>query len=345
MVQWCISDAHDRVREVEVERKIPQALSRMNSSSAAQLHEDYKLHAERIPQGATNAQVKELSGLPTNRAERLAAWLRTHPSAIPGRDGVPVHVRSPSVRKPRVLVFGDAHSEPGQDNWRFRAAGRMAAELLTGPDDVGLFIGDVIGLSSMCHHSKLSERLKHKVVADVAAADAALDEVKAGQGSAQISWKVTGGNHEHRIIRWEQEHPWFEGLVNIRGMFEEKGFEYYDYLEPLIMFGTRYQHCFANKMGRTIGGKNLCRTILNETKYAHSVVFGHTHEYHNEWSRDSSGRVRRAVNVACYFDHHEDYAGDQNDYWYRGAFLFTDCEDGNFNITEFPMDKIKERWG
>lgn len=283
-------------------------------------------------------------------AERLCSWVRHHGLADPLRlpderrpDPVP-RPAAPDGPGPTHLVIGDAHAKPDQDLRRFRWLGRMIAELRP---DVVVSIGDWADMESVCFHASAKDREGGRILDDLAAAADALDILEAELPDDYRPRKViTLGNHDDpRIDRLADDAPYLEGAIPTVGTaFESHGWEVHRYEAPARIDGVRYQHDLRVK-GRVVAGKYHAQQLLDKTQYDESITVGHSHGYQQRWYRTQTGRVVRSLVAGCYFEEWADYAGQDNHHWWRGILVCHDVRAGDYRLEEWPLDRIRERWG
>lgn len=151
---------------------------------------------------------------------------------------------------------------------------------------------------------------------------------------------ITIGNHENRINRAIENDPKLDGLINIDDL---QFYRWYDhicpFLEPAIVDGICYVHYAFKKMPhQPISGKNQARTILDT--YMMSVTVGHTPELHYAESyRGDNKRIQCIVAGAC-FEHHEDYAGQRNNRYWRGIVHKRNVTDGNYDFEVISLESL-----
>lgn len=250
--------------------------------------------------------------------------------------------------RPRThLVIGDAHAKPGQDLSRFTWLGRMIAELRP---DVVVNIGDWTDMPSLssydigkrCYEGRRYEadigagregqRLLHREIDDI-------------PGYRPLLVAV-GGNHDFaRIDRLTNDLPQLQGAVGVQDLgWAERGWLQVPFLHPFTIDGCTYAHYFVSGvMGRAIGGVNPGRAMLMAQ---HStVIAGHSHLLSHASLTTATGSRIHGLQVGCYFDEEEGYAGPANALWWRGIVVLRDVRDGDFDLETWSMGRIRRRWG
>lgn len=231
---------------------------------------------------------------------------------------------------------------------RFTWAGRLCRDFLTQPDDVVVFMGDHFSMDTLFwKRTKLQAEGKRYI-----------DEKRAGDLGRQVfDNEVQGcdfkrvmleGNHCERVKKFIADNPVLEGAIDLWEGWAGAGWEVVPFNDGngrYIAHGVRCQHYFPGRSGRATGSvSGNARAVLEKVvRYQESVAFGHTHEYDMWQFGVRNGRRVRALNVGCYFEHAEEYAGDDsNARWWRGALLLSNVRDGDYDLHEFSMDTIRE---
>lgn len=281
--------------------------------------------------------------LPRGRADRLHAWVRANGAADPRRVARrPAMVKPASTGGRTHLVIGDCHAAPGQDLRRFAWLGKMIREV---NPDVVVQIGDWYSMDSLCAHRTLADRAEESVAADLRAGSMALSLLESelgGWGGRKI---LTIGNHDDRVRQLSDGQPWLRDLHNVGAEHADAGWEVVPYLRPCRVDGIAYVHylCSAGG-GRAISGKFHALRLLERVKFHESVVVGHSHRL--QWRTERRpGKSVHALVAGCYFEHVEDYAGEDNGEWWRGVCVLRNVVDGDYDLETWSIDRIRARWG
>lgn len=151
----------------------------------------------------------------------------------------------------------------------------------------------------------------------------------------------TRGNHEQRIERAVEAQAELEGVIGYHDL-PEKGWEVYDFLEPVVIDGVMYVHYLANPWtGKPYGG-----SVLNQlSKVQHSFCVGHKQTleampYFTPLGKQTWGIIAGA----CYL-HDEDYKGYQGNAHWRGIVMLNDVEDGVFSPWFISLEYLRKRYG
>lgn len=252
------------------------------------------------------------------------------------------------TKGPNILVIGDAHFEPNQSMARAHMLGKFIRDQLTERDHV-VCIGDWHGLTSLCSYNSALENEGARLENDIRAGNRALHIVMSYLDEvSRPTLHITIGNHEQRLTRLAKERPEFHGLIGLHQLsWADEGWEVSDFLEPLRIEGWRFQHYFQNGAGRAVSSKKYpARRVLEEVEVSESCVFGHTHRLDIQFTRTAIGGSKWGINVGCYFEHIEEYAGpDANNRWWRGLVMIRDARDGDGCIDLWSMDRIRAFYG
>ena len=148
------------------------------------------------------------------------------------------------------------------------------------------------------------------------------------------------GNHEERINRVLDGDHRLKGLLSMEDLGYE---EFYDhvspFLEPVIIDGVMYVHYGFDKMpNKPVAGVNQARTLL--TKYMCSITVGHTPEFHYaEMYRANEEKIQCVVAGAC-FNHHEAYAGQRNNRYWRGIIHKKEVSEGVYDFEKISLHRL-----
>jgi len=152
------------------------------------------------------------------------------------------------------------------------------------------------------------------------------------------------GNHEDRVNRALADEPQLEGAIGLHDL-EHENWEQIPYLQPIGIDGVWYSHYFVSGVrGWAIGGEHPAYSLL--VKKSQTCVQAHSHLFDYCERNQADGRRIQAVVAGCYFEHDEDYAGQQvNLMWARGLTILRRVVDGSFDIEWRSLDAIREVYG
>jgi hypothetical protein len=154
---------------------------------------------------------------------------------------------------------------------------------------------------------------------------------------------ITLGNHCDRITRAINNNPCqLEGMIGI----EDIEFKKYDitvvpFLEILELQGVWFSHYFYNQnSGRPYGGQVASRI----DKVGNSFVQGHEQGLLTGHKPLANGRIHRGIVAGSFYLHDENYKGAQGNNHWRGLLMLENTKDGNFDLREFSMANLKDRY-
>lgn len=117
------------------------------------------------------------------------------------------------------------------------------------------------------------------------------------------------GNHENRFNRYIDSHPELEGLVNLKALIEDAGWDHYSMCDPLWIDGVCFNHYMENPMsGRPVGGS--MENKLN--KFPHSFVHGHQQQFQFARRQNLKGKPHFGVCAGAFYLNDEKYRGANN---------------------------------
>lgn len=244
----------------------------------------------------------------------------------------------------RVLVIGDAHTEPGQDLRRFKALKNF---IKAEEPDYVVTIGDFTSMDALSEwdRNKRKKMENRRYKADINVANKALDIMDSTLFS-DTDFIYLEGNHEFRLDRYLDQDPTFEGMHNIEQdlKLKERGIVYVPYKENYDISGVSFTHIPINGIGKPIGNPAVARKALS--LYHNSVVFGHTHTLdHCAEHRQNAPHLNQALSVGCFFEHVEDYAlGSKTDYW-RGIVMLDIYHRNRFDFQTTSLSNLLKKHG
>lgn len=117
------------------------------------------------------------------------------------------------------------------------------------------------------------------------------------------------GNHEHRLKRFINDHPFLDGLVDLDFIIESKGWTVNQYLDPLWVDDICFIHYLPNpESSRAIGG-----SIENKlNKFPHSFVHGHQQKHQYGRRQNLMGKPHFGACAGSFYMHDEGYRGANN---------------------------------
>lgn len=252
-----------------------------------------------------------------------------------------------SKQGPRILVIPDTQCKPGISFDYLSWIGEYAAAKMP---DVIVHLGDHADLPSLSSYDKGKKGAEgRRVSLDIQAAiegmNALLGPIKAQQ-SLYPEWKPRlvklAGNHLNRIDRHVEANPELEGFLSYKDLrYEEMGWEFQQFLVPIIIGGISFVHYTTNPFtGKPLGG-----TALNILKqYGMSVVQGHKQTLDVATRTLHNGQRQWSIVAGAAYIHNESYRDYTSNKHWRGIIMLNDVQNGSFDPTFVSMDYLKRRY-
>ena len=252
----------------------------------------------------------------------------------------------------RIMVIGDSHCKPGVSNARYTWVGRMAVDY---KPDVIVDIGDWASMDSLCSYDKGKKDFEgRRYKTDIACAldarnkfQAPIDEYNRKQKKKAYKPRKIAciGNHEIRITKAMMFTPELDGVISLDDLQLAKlGWEQVNFLESIEVENILFTHYVKNKGAAltAVSGKYHAAKLL-ALKHQ-SVVVGHSHNFNYSMDVLNNGTKIIGLVVGSYFEHHEDYAGEDNKGWWKGINILNNVKNGNFDLEQVSMEEIKRRY-
>ena len=264
------------------------------------------------------------------------------------------------------VIIGDSHSKPEMSNRRFDWLGNFLLDIVKdNPDsdvttiDMGDW-EDMPSLSSYDVGKKCYEGRRY--IRDLEAGwDARIrtdkpiseynERAKRNHEKRLTLRKVAlGGNHfERRVQRVVEGSPMLDGVISISdNRCADFGWEYVPFLVPITIDGVTYVHYWQGRgTSQPIGMGKFSAQVLLREKHT-STVTGHNHVLDFATQRNAAGDRVLGISAGCYLDpeQHEDYAGQNNDNWWRGIIILRDVFSGwaRGGIEFIPIEELRRKY-
>ena len=310
-----------------------------------ELHRDLVQYREKA-RVLNRAELAKIIGS-SKRAERIKRWISQNGDKLPE---LPKTVVKKGERLPRICFVGDTHVEPGQDLRRFRWLGQLCRDLLDGPDDEIIWFGDHFNMDALYYRQSEVAKEGKRFNLEKKWGNMARQIFDTETYGLALRKTVLEGNHCARVKDFTSRHPFFKDAVDPWDEFDEAGWNVVPFDGGHGFYethGWRCQHFVPGRNGKaTSSATGNSRAVLDRVlKYQESVAFGHTHEYDLWHHASRNGRRVRAINVGCFFEHSEDYAGkDSNGRWWRGVLVLTNVQEGDGDLHEFRLETLQRRY-
>jgi hypothetical protein len=247
------------------------------------------------------------------------------------------------------LVLPDVQAKPGIDFAYLRAMGNYIVDK---KPDVIVCIGDFADLPSLSSYDRGMKSFEGRsYTADLWAAreamDALLEPMFAYNNRAKKNkdkqykprMVLTLGNHENRINRVINEDRKLEGLISTDDL-PYQDWEVIPFLKVITIDGVAYSHFFTSGvMGRPI---TSAQALL--TKKHMSCFAGHQQGRQIAYGRRADGKEMTSIICGSFYEHDEDYLGEQGNQHFRGAYMLHEVNDGAFDEMAISIRFLKERY-
>jgi hypothetical protein len=247
------------------------------------------------------------------------------------------------------LVVPDVQAKPGSDFSYLRAAGNYIVEK---KPDVIVCIGDFADLPSLSSYDRGLKSFEGRCYTDDIwatreAMDALLEPLYAEQKRLKKNKEkqynprmvLTLGNHENRINRVVNEDRKLEGLMSVNDL-PYQDWEVIPFLKVIDIDGVAYSHYFTSGvMGRPI---TTAQALL--TKKHMSCFAGHQQGRQIAYARRADGKEMTAIISGSFYEHDEDYLGEQGNQHWRGLWMLHEVNDGAFDEMAVSLRFLKERY-
>lgn len=256
-----------------------------------------------------------------------------------------------------ILVVPDSHARPGVPNTRYQLLAHVAFHR---KPDIIVQLGDWYDMPSLSSYDKGRRSFEgRRYAADIAAGNDAIHKFENTLGKLtreeaartkkaryQPRKYALAGNHEERILRATQNQAELDGTIGYDDfLFTDFGWSFHDYMEPVVLSGVAFSHCFGSGvMNNPIGGENPAATLIK--KKLHTCVAGHSHLRDFAERTDVAGRRIQGLFAGCYLepDQEESYAGEAQKLWWNGLVYLHDVKDGTFDPEFLSMERIQREY-
>ena len=154
----------------------------------------------------------------------------------------------------------------------------------------------------------------------------------------------TVGNHDPqvRIPRLYEKYPELEGMFEIPNM-ADYGFEEIDFQKIITINGINFSHYFINphsaKKG-PLGG--AIDTMLKNAGF--SFVQGHQQGLKMGKHYLANGTCKLGIVAGSFYQHFEDFMGEQGNEHWRGIIMLNEVEDGAADICEISLNYLLRKY-
>lgn len=238
------------------------------------------------------------------------------------------------------IVIPDVQAKPGVPLDHLTWVGNYIAEKR--PDAV-ICIGDFADVESLNRYDMgtirgENKRLQKDLIVAREAMDRLMAPVKAAPDYAP-ELHLTMGNHEERLDRFANEHPYLEEVVGTHMLrFDEWGWKVHPFLKPVTVDGIRYCHYFVSgAMGKAVSSAPALLRLQKQ-----SCIMGHNqktdvafHPVTHQW----------AIFCGICNLHDEHYLGPQGNDVRRQILVLHEVDDGRFDPMFVSLKFLRKAYG
>jgi len=211
--------------------------------------------------------------------------------------------------------------------------------------DVIVVIGDFADMESISTYLKPKEREGKRYWKDIASVHKALDKLFAPLREYNRTAKYepelhfTMGNHEHRIVRFIDEHPELENVIGLHDLkYESYGFKVHPFLKVVKIDGVEYSHYFTSG---TMGRPCSSAAVQLRTRQCSSIA---GHVQHTDIAMHPKTQQIAMFVGTCYL-HDEKYLGQQDNCQRRQVVMLHEVEDGRFDPMFASLRYLEKAYG
>lgn len=245
----------------------------------------------------------------------------------------------------------DVQARPGDDFTFLRHIGQYIADKQPDVIVCGGDFADMPSLSSYDVGKRQYEGRRYRADCDAAltAMEALIGPIEGLQFSQKRNKKkvysprmvMTLGNHENRINRAVDNDPKIEGLISVKDLgYEGFGWEVYPFLDVVVIDGVAYSHYFTTG----VAGRPATTANAQLSKKHMSCVAGHQQGLQIATAHRADGKRLTSIIAGSCYEHDEDYMGPQGNKHWRGALMFHEVDDGQFDLMPVSLDFLNKRY-
>lgn len=238
------------------------------------------------------------------------------------------------------IVIPDVQAKPGVPLEHLDWIGHYIAEK---KPDVVVQIGDFADIESLNKYDRGTIRGENKrLKRDLIVARDAMERLTAPFRSIQgysPELHLTQGNHEDRLDRFANEHPYLEEVVGTHMLrYEEFGWKVHPFLTPVEIDGVIYCHYFiSGAMGRAVSSAPALLRLQKS-----SCIMGHNqktdvafHPVTHQW----------AIFCGVANLHDEHYLGAQGNNVRRQILVLHEVDKGKFDPMFVSLNFLRKAYG
>lgn len=238
------------------------------------------------------------------------------------------------------LIIPDVQVKPGVPLEHLTWVGNYIAEK---QPDVIVCIGDFADMEALSKYDVgtlrgENKRLQKDLIVAKDAMNRLVEPFDALDGYCP-EMHLTMGNHEERLDRFANEHPYMEEVVGTHMLnYEAWGWKVHPFLKPVCVDGVDYCHYFiTGQKGRPFSSANAMRV-----KRTRSSIMGHAQQ--TDVAFDPLSHQWFIFCGVCNL-HDEHYLGPQGNDYRRQILVLHEVEDGRFDPMWVSLNFLRKAYG
>ncbi len=157
------------------------------------------------------------------------------------------------------------------------------------------------------------------------------------------------GNHEQRIVKAIELQPELEDTIGLSDLELDEWYDdivYYNGNTPgtINVDGIIYAHYFVSGVkGLPIDGEHAGYSLL--AKNFQSCTAGHSHKLDFSTRTRNDGTRLNGLVAGCFIDYDTGWAGEQENYWWRGVVVKENVENGSYDPSFVSIEQLRKLYG
>ncbi len=247
------------------------------------------------------------------------------------------------------LIIPDPHAHPSHHNDRAIWLGDLIVDI---KPDVVIEIGDGADMPSLASYDKgkksfLGKTYQKDINAYLDFQDKLWHRVRKQKKKMPLRIKLIG-NHEERINKAVNLQPELEGTIGLHNL---DLVSYYDIIIPYDgnlpgiteVDSISYAHFFTSgNLGSAISSEHTAYQLL--IKNFSSSTQGHSHKFDYCVRSKKQGSKIMGLSCGCFFDYHSEWAGAQQEQWWRGVCLKRNVNNGEYDLQLISLESLKNEY-
>lgn len=249
------------------------------------------------------------------------------------------------------FIIPDVQARPGDDFTFLHKIGQYIADK---QPDVIVCLGDFADMPSLSSYDVGKRQFEgRRYIKDVKAAIDAMSSLMSPINALQRQQRrnkkkayeprmvLTLGNHENRIKRAVDNDPKMEGMISESDLgYSNFGWEVYPFLDVVVIDDIAYSHYFPTG----VAGRPAATANAQLGKKHMSCVAGHQQGLQIATAHRADGRRLTSIIAGSCYEHDEDYLGIQGNKHWRGALMFHEVNNGQFDLMPVSLDYLNKRY-